>query len=135
MARAPLAAQAHYDVELPGPGIRPLTGIFSSVAGSGDRKSSVDRLATRPILQAEERFRRENQSAMEAYANDKEAWEAARQKAKKKGQQGGDPRGVERNRPRTEAPTEPHAVGRRSYAGGSCTSDVAGPALGWSVHR
>jgi hypothetical protein len=85
MAGATLAAQAHYDVELPGPGIRPLTGIFSSVAGSGDRKSSVDRLATRPILQAEERFRRENQSAMEAYANDKEAWEAARQKAKKKG--------------------------------------------------
>ncbi len=45
LAAATLAIQAHRDVELPGAGRRPLTGLFVSVAESGDRKSSVDRLA------------------------------------------------------------------------------------------
>ncbi len=85
LAAATLAVQPHRDVELPGAGIRPLTGIFATVAESGERKSSCDKLALRAVYRFEEALRREHDPAIAAYAADRGAWEAATQAAKKAG--------------------------------------------------
>lgn len=83
LAAATLAIQAHNDVVLPGAGRRPLTGLFVSVADSGERKSSVDRIALRPVHEAERQFRDEARAEADRYVNVKETWEAARAHAKK----------------------------------------------------
>ena len=49
LAAAVLAVQAQRDVELPGGGRKPLTELFVSVADSGERKTSVDKLALAPV--------------------------------------------------------------------------------------
>jgi Protein of unknown function (DUF3987) len=84
LAAATLAVQAHRDVELPGGGRRPLTGLFASVAESGERKTSVDRLALAPAYRVEEQWRREREGQVSAFVNDLDAWKAARENAKKK---------------------------------------------------
>ena len=83
LAAATLAVQAHRDVELPGGGRRPLTGIFASVAESGERKTSVDRIALAPVYKVEESWRQDNEAARAGFMNDLDAWKAARDKAKK----------------------------------------------------
>jgi hypothetical protein len=83
LAAATLAVQAHRDVELPGSGRRPLTGLFASVAESGERKTSVDRIALAPVYRVEERWRQDHDAELAAYANDLDAWKAAREAAKK----------------------------------------------------
>ena len=109
LATATLAVQAHYDVELPGAGRRPLTAIFVSVAESGERKSSVDRLALRPVHLAEERFRGADGPARRDYANAREAWEAARAHAKKvaKGNSAAMRRSFDEIGPEPQAPPHP----------------------------
>jgi hypothetical protein len=84
LAAATLAVQAHRDVELPGGGRRPLTGIFASVAESGERKTSVDRIALAPVYRIEEQWRQDHEAARASYVNDLDAWKAARDSAKKK---------------------------------------------------
>ena len=84
LAAATLAVQAHRDVELPGGGRRPLTGLFASVAESGERKTSVDRLALAPAYRIEEQWRQEREGEVAAFVNDHDAWKAAREVAKKK---------------------------------------------------
>jgi hypothetical protein len=84
LAAATLAAQAQRDVALPGGGRKPLTGIFVSVADSGERKTSVDKLALAPVYRVEERWRAEHQPQVTRYASDLEAWKEAREAAKKK---------------------------------------------------
>ncbi len=84
LAATTLAVQAHRNVELPGAGIRPLTGLFVSVLESGERKSAVDRLAVRPAYLVEAGYRDAAIAAAAAYADDKETWEHARAEAKKK---------------------------------------------------
>lgn len=84
LAAATLAVQAHRDVELPGAGRRPLTGLFASVAESGERKTSVDRLALAPVYRVEEQWRESREAEMRAYANDLDAFKGAREAAKKK---------------------------------------------------
>ena len=83
LAAATLAVQAHYDVELPGAGRRPLTALFVSVLDSGERKSAVDRLAVRPAYHVEAGFRDAAQAAAAAHADEHETWEHARKQAKK----------------------------------------------------
>ena len=83
LAAATLAVQAQRDVELPGAGKRPLTGIFVSVAESGERKTSVDRIALAAVYQVEAEFRREAEADHTSYANAKTAWDAARDHAKR----------------------------------------------------
>lgn len=83
LAAATLAVQAHYDVELPGAGRRPLTALFVSVLDSGERKSAVDPLAVRPAYQVEAGFRDAAQAAAACYADEKETWDHARTQAKK----------------------------------------------------
>lgn len=82
LAAVTLAVQAHRDVELPGAGRRPLTALFVSVLASGERKSSVDRLAVRAAYEVEASFREAAQSDASKYADAKEIWEHARTQAK-----------------------------------------------------
>jgi hypothetical protein len=77
LAAATLAVQAHRDVELPGGGRRPLTGLFASIAESGERKTSVDRLALAPAYRVEEKWRSEREGQVRAFVNDHDAWKAA----------------------------------------------------------
>jgi hypothetical protein len=83
LAAATLAAQAHRDVELPGGGRKPLTAIYVSVADSGERKTSVDKIALAPVYRVEERWRAEQADLWACYANDRDAWKEAREQAKK----------------------------------------------------
>ena len=85
LAAVTLAAQPHFDVELPGAGRRPLTGLFVSVLDSGERKSTVDRLALRAAHSFEATLRDAAQAAAASYADAKESWECARAQAKKGG--------------------------------------------------
>jgi len=83
LAVGALAIQAHRDVE--GPiGRRPLTGLFASIAESGERKSAADRLALRPIHKIEREWRDQAETETGAYKNAKEAWDESRAAAKRK---------------------------------------------------
>ncbi len=83
LAAAALAVQAHRDVELPGGGRKPLTGLFVSVADSGERKTSVDKIALAPGHRVEERWRAEHEADVARHLNDRDAWKEARDAAKK----------------------------------------------------
>jgi hypothetical protein len=83
LGAATLAVQAQRDVKLPAGGRKPLTGLFVSIAESGERKSSVDRIALEPITQVETAWRQQSEGEQLAYLNAKEAWDFSRDKAKK----------------------------------------------------
>jgi len=83
LAAATLAVQAHCDVELPGGGRKPLTGLFASVADSGERKSSVDRLALAPVYRLEEAWRADHDAALDRHRADLAAWKEAAERIKK----------------------------------------------------
>jgi hypothetical protein len=83
LAAATLAAQAHRDVMLPGGGRKPLTAIFISVAESGERKSSVDRIALAGVHEVEAEWRQQAEIERESYMNAKAAWDTAREQAKR----------------------------------------------------
>lgn len=85
LAAATLAVQPHRDVELPGAGRKPLTGLFATVAESGERKSSCDKLALRAVNAFEQGLRERAGPARAAWFADREAWKAASDKAKKAG--------------------------------------------------
>ncbi|MBW7851696.1 MAG: DUF3987 domain-containing protein [Rhodospirillales bacterium] len=57
IASAALALQGHADVVLPTHAVRPLSQNLISIAASGERKSTVDDLATRPIKVYQDRLR------------------------------------------------------------------------------
>ena len=84
LAAATLAVQPHYDVGLPGAGRRPLTGLFLTVAESGERKTSVDRLALHPVVATEQRWAARDDAERKFHVHDHEAWKATRDAAKKK---------------------------------------------------
>lgn len=85
LAAAALAVQAHHDVILPGGGRKPLTQLLVSIAESGERKTSVDRIALRAVYRVEADWRQKADDAMAAYAADKLAWEEAAKEIKKQG--------------------------------------------------
>jgi hypothetical protein len=74
LGAAALAVQAHHDVILPGGGRKPLTQLFVSIAESGERKSSVDRIALRAVYRVEADWRQKCADAMAAYKADLAAW-------------------------------------------------------------
>ena len=77
-----LAAQAHIDVTLPTGATSPVSLNLLSVGGSGDRKSTLDKLIGWPI-DARERVLADQYKVQAAgYADEKEAWDTARSKAK-----------------------------------------------------
>ncbi len=83
LAAATLAVQAQRDVSLPAGGQKPLTGLFVSVAESGERKSSVDRIALAAVYDVEREWLQTSDAGNLAYQNDKAAWELTRDGAKK----------------------------------------------------
>lgn len=109
LAAATLAVQAQRDVTLPGGGQKPLTAIFISVADSGERKSSVDRIALAAVYRVEGEWRQKSQSERQMFVNAKEAWETARDHAKrtKKGDMVGLCAALETVGPEPKAPPHP----------------------------
>jgi hypothetical protein len=83
LAAAALVVAPHYDVAMPYGAPRPVTGIFISIAESGERKTTVDRLALRAVHQHEERLRAAYEEKLHHFRADLEAWRAAQAKAKK----------------------------------------------------
>jgi hypothetical protein len=89
LAAATLAAQAHADVKLPHGPVAPLSGFFLTIAGSGERKTTCDKLALRGVYQVEELWRGEYDTAMQDYRRDlaafKQATETAKRASRKQG--------------------------------------------------
>lgn len=83
LAAATLAVQAQRDVILPAGGRKPLTGLFVSVAESGERKSSVDRIALAAVYLVEQEWRQQSEGERLAYLNAKETWDFSREQAKR----------------------------------------------------
>jgi hypothetical protein len=75
---ASLAAQAHADVILPTGQTRPLSCFFLSIATSGERKTSCDRLAMAPMHQREQSLREQELAELAVHKNEHLAWTAAR---------------------------------------------------------
>jgi hypothetical protein len=87
LGAATLAVQGHVNVILPtGPGQpRPVSSCYITVAESGERKSASDTEAMRPIRLYEASLRARYDIDLKSYINDKDAYEAARSAAIKKG--------------------------------------------------
>ena len=83
LAAAALAVQAQRDVMLPAGGRKPLTGLFVSIAESGERKSTVDRLALSAVYQVEKEWRQQSDAERLSYLNAKEAWDFSREQVKR----------------------------------------------------
>lgn len=83
LAAATLVIAPHFDVALPS-GRRPLTGLFVTIAESGERKTSLDKLALRAVYDAEKRWAEDTKAQRSAYTADKAAYEAAVAVAKKR---------------------------------------------------
>jgi hypothetical protein len=84
LAAAALTVQGLADVELPTRQKKPLCGYFLTVAASGERKTSVDIEATRPIRRQENDLREQYAIDLPGWKNDHLAWEKAKEVAIKK---------------------------------------------------
>jgi hypothetical protein len=84
---ATLAVQGHADVELPiGPGRpRPVSCFLITVAASGERKTAADAEALWPVRRREAALREQYDTDLPSHANDKIAWDKARDEAVKRG--------------------------------------------------
>lgn len=70
LGMAALSAQAHFDVKLPwGYEVKPLSLFLLTVGASGERKSSVDGLVSRPAMDAQKAQRRNFSENMQGYEN------------------------------------------------------------------
>ena len=78
LAAANLAAAPHVDVALPGAGVRPVVGLFFTVAESGMRKTSTDRAAHAGIDRAVKTMRQAYDRDRLDYLANLEAWKAAK---------------------------------------------------------
>jgi hypothetical protein len=86
LSTSALVVQAHGDVRLPIGGklhVRPLSENHGTTAVSGERKSTADDIATWPVRKHERDLREDHKEAMSSYRDQKEAWDDARNKAKK----------------------------------------------------
>jgi hypothetical protein len=84
LAAATLAVQGLADVELPTRQVRPVSCFFVTIAATGERKTSVDSEALRPIRRQEADLREEYAESLPGYQNDMVAWEKAREASIKK---------------------------------------------------
>jgi hypothetical protein len=92
LATATLATQAQANVELPTSQSRPLSSYFMSIGVTGERKSAADCEAAWPVRKREAALREKYDYEHSDYTNAHEAWEKAREEAKKKGK--GDRAGI-----------------------------------------
>jgi Protein of unknown function (DUF3987) len=83
LATSALAFQPYFDVDVPRIGRRPLSSFFVSVAVSGERKTSVDRYATSPAVEAEKLLADQSRMHAMRHQNDVEVWQLQRDKIKR----------------------------------------------------
>jgi hypothetical protein len=76
LAAAAVCAQAHADVVMPYNELRPLSDYFVSVAESGERKTSADDAALRPIRRHEAKLREDYAAAMLNYLQELDTYTA-----------------------------------------------------------
>lgn len=81
LAAATLATQGLANVELPTGQRRPLSGFFITVAGSGERKSASDGLASDPVRDHEECLRQQYEADRIDYELTKDAYDGDRRRA------------------------------------------------------
>jgi len=81
LAAASLAVQGYIDVVLPTKEVIPVSLFMVTVAASGDRKSSADKLALMAMRERERELRLEAIEHQVAYAADAQAFAAAKKKA------------------------------------------------------
>lgn len=86
LAAATLAVQALVDVELPAGGIKPVVGMFVSLAESGERKTTVDKVALAPVREIEAEWNSAYKADLADFENRHLAWKLARSKIAKGGQ-------------------------------------------------
>ena len=79
LAAATLAVQGFADVELPTGHTKPISNFFITNAESGERKTGCDNEALLPIRQREKSLRDLYDVEFPSYANDKAAWDKARE--------------------------------------------------------
>jgi hypothetical protein len=84
LGAATVAAQAHRDIELPGGGRKPIVGFFASIAESGERKSTVDKIALAAVYEVEAAWGQGYENEIALFKSDYGAWKAATEDAKKK---------------------------------------------------
>lgn len=78
LAAAALIAQAHINVQLIHGQISPVSLFLITVAGTGERKSSADKLATRVIRMIQAELVRAHRLAVRRHENEVAAWQARR---------------------------------------------------------
>ena len=82
LAAASLAAQAHYDVQLPWGGRKPLSLFLLTVGESGERKSAIDDLVLGAAKNREKAEMNAYQADLEQYEADLAAWSKAAELAR-----------------------------------------------------
>jgi hypothetical protein len=83
LATATLAVQGHADTQLPTGHIKPVSSFFLTVAETGERKTAGDSEALESVAKWERELRESYDNDFPKYENNMEAWEEARNKAKK----------------------------------------------------
>jgi hypothetical protein len=78
LAVGALAAQAHVDVVLPTGMASPCSLFLLTIGESGERKTAVDRYATRPVVKREKELRALEKVERRTYDNDKAVYEVER---------------------------------------------------------
>ena len=81
LATASLAVQAYVDVAMPTGEIVPTSLFMVTVATSGDRKSSTDKLALRAVREREKELRYDYAQEQAGFTNARAAYDASRKKA------------------------------------------------------
>jgi hypothetical protein len=81
LAASALAVQPYVDIRLPTDEVVPTSLFMISCGDSGERKSSLDKLALFPVREREAYLRVDYQSALTGYQIDKAAFAAAQKKA------------------------------------------------------
>ncbi|WP_445502173.1 DUF3987 domain-containing protein [Microvirga sp. G4-2] len=74
LGAATLAVQGHADVRLPMGQTRPISCYFITIGASGERKSTADNEALRPIRRHEEILRQQYEAELPGYLNARDAW-------------------------------------------------------------
>jgi hypothetical protein len=78
LASATLAVQAHANIELPTGQNKPLSCYFLTIAGTGERKSTVDNLAIKAVQQREADLRDQDETDRKSWKDQNEIWEKER---------------------------------------------------------
>ena len=78
LAVAALAVQTHVDVVLPTNMARPCSLDLLTIGETGERKSEVDRYASRPVVKREEELRKATDDERLTFENEKAVYEAER---------------------------------------------------------